>query len=76
MLCLSADLPYTGLRANFATVCVHIRVVFSRLARAVNMREPGHREHGLQLRVRLDDAARVELVLLDVGPDTLRHLTS
>ena len=29
----------------------------------------GHREDGLQLRVRLDDASRAEARLLDVGPD-------
>ena len=36
----------------------------------------GGRDDRLQLRVRRDDAPGVELVLLDVHPDRLRHLTT
>ena len=46
----------------------------ARFQRLLHQRGLGDREHLLQRGVRGDDAARVELVLLDVGPDALRDL--
>merc|ERR1719498_87418 len=50
------------------------RQVLADVARHLQHIQARHRENGLKLRIGLDDPTFVELELLDVGPDLLRHL--